>query len=120
MQYLFTAIFTKNEKGLLDVNFPDLPNCRTQGNNMVDAAKKAEAVLSLCLFDMEQHGISIPASRPALCFTREYSFVVSPHPYDFHSAYIGYSVFVFQTFVVGQHFVHNAMLPVYTTRIQTF
>jgi len=63
MQYLFTAIFTKNEKGLLDVNFPDLPNCRTQGNNMVDAAKKAEAVLSLCLFDMEQHGISIPASR---------------------------------------------------------
>jgi len=63
MQYLFTAVFTKNEKGLLDVNFPDLPNCRTQGNNMVDAAKKAEAVLSLCLFDMEQHGIPIPSSR---------------------------------------------------------
>jgi len=60
MQYLFAAVFSKNEEGLLDVHFPDLPNCRTNGSDMIDAAKKAEAVLSICLFDMEQHGAEIP------------------------------------------------------------
>lgn len=63
MQYLFTAVYTTNENDALDVHFPDLPGCRTQGKDMADATKKAEAILSLCLFDMEQHGKPIPTPQ---------------------------------------------------------
>jgi|GEM_PF-196432 len=63
MQYIFTAVFTKDEDNSLLVSFPDLPGCCAQGINMIDAVKKAESVLGLCLFDMEQQGIEIPKSR---------------------------------------------------------
>jgi len=63
MQYLFTAIYTTNSTGTVDVSFPDLPGCYTQGLNMTDAAKKAEAVLCLCLFEMEQYGKAIPSPQ---------------------------------------------------------
>jgi len=63
MQYVYTAVFSKEPNGSLRVSFPDLPGCYAQGSNMVEAVKKAEAVLCLCLFDMEQNGIPIPTSR---------------------------------------------------------
>jgi len=63
MQYIFTAVFTKNPDGSLLVTFPDLPGCSARGATMLDAAKKAESVLSLCLFDMEQQGVAIPKPR---------------------------------------------------------
>lgn len=63
MQYIFTAVFTKDEDDTLLVSFPDLPGCYAQGTSMIDAVKKAESVLSLCLFDMEQQGIKIPEAR---------------------------------------------------------
>ena len=63
MQYLFTAVYSTNEKDGFDVHFPDLPGCRTQGKDMTDATKKAEAILSLCLFDMERHGKPVPSPQ---------------------------------------------------------
>jgi len=63
MQYVFTAVFSKDADQSLLVSFPDLPGCCTAGANMLTAAKKAEAILTLCLFDMEQQGIAIPEAR---------------------------------------------------------
>jgi len=63
MQYIFTAVFTKDDDKTLLVSFPDLPGCYAQGTDMLDAVKKAESVLSLCLYDMELHGIPIPTPR---------------------------------------------------------
>lgn len=63
MQYVFTAVFSKDVDGTLLVNFPDLPGCQAQGKDMITAVQNAESVLRLCLFDMEQHGIKIPKTR---------------------------------------------------------
>jgi len=63
MQYIFTAVFTKDADGLLVANFPDIPGCTAKGPTMLEAVQKAGSVLSLCLFDMEQQGIPIPKAR---------------------------------------------------------
>ena len=63
MQYIFTVVFKKDLKGLINIRFPDLPECRAKGMNMLDAVKKSQSVLSLCLFDMEQQGLMIPEPR---------------------------------------------------------
>ena len=63
MQYVFTAVYTKGEGETLHVSFPDFPECSAQGEGMLDAAKKAETVLHLCLFDMEQQGVLIPKMK---------------------------------------------------------
>jgi len=63
MQYIFTAVFKKDAKGSINIKFPDLPDCRAKGMNMLDAVKKSQSVLSLCLFDMEQQGLAIPEPR---------------------------------------------------------
>jgi len=63
VQYIFTAVFTKDDDNTLLVSFPDLPGCYAQGTSMLDAVKKAESVLSLCLYDMELHDIPIPTPR---------------------------------------------------------
>lgn len=63
VQYVFTAVFTRDEDGSLLVSFPDLPECCALGTDMVDAVKKAEENLTLCLFDMEQRNIPIPEGR---------------------------------------------------------
>ena len=63
MQYVFTAVFTKDVDGTLLVNFPDLPGCLAQGKDMVTAVQNAESVLRLVLFDMEQNGVKVPKTR---------------------------------------------------------
>jgi len=61
MQYVFTAVFTPVKDGSFFVNFPDLPGCQAQGKDLADTIVKAEALLCLCLFDMELHGIEVPS-----------------------------------------------------------
>ena len=63
MQYIYTAVFTKDADGSLIANFPDIPGCTAKGANMLEAVQKAGSVLSLCLFDMEQQGVAIPKAR---------------------------------------------------------
>jgi len=65
MKYAFTAIFTPEDNGLINVVFPDLQGCSTSGDDMSDAIFMAQDVLNLTLYDMEQDGKQIPdASRP--------------------------------------------------------
>jgi len=72
MQYVFTAVFTKDLDGSILVSFPDIPGCYSQGQDMLEAARRAEEVLSYCLFDMEKQGIPIPTPRyPDMIETKE-------------------------------------------------
>ena len=65
MKYIYTAVFTPEESGLIGVDFPDLQGCYTSGDDMADAVYMAQDVLCLTLFDLEQDEKPIPkASRP--------------------------------------------------------
>jgi len=65
MKYTYSAVFTPEENGLFNVNFPDLKNCYTSGDDIADAIYMAQDVLCLTLYDMEQDNIPIPKpSKP--------------------------------------------------------
>ncbi|MCL2280099.1 MAG: type II toxin-antitoxin system HicB family antitoxin [Oscillospiraceae bacterium] len=65
MKYAYPAVFTAEENGLYDVNFPDLEGCSTSGDDIADAIYMAQDVLNLTLYEMEQAKESIPpASSP--------------------------------------------------------
>ena len=64
-KYIYPAIFTKEDDGKFSVLFPDIENCFTGGNDMVDALEMAEDVLCLTLYGMEKDGKAIPA--PSNC-----------------------------------------------------
>jgi antitoxin HicB len=63
MKYVYPAIFVEDE-GSIAVEFPDLKNCFTQGENMVDALEMASDVLSAKLVFMEDNGETIPVPTP--------------------------------------------------------
>lgn len=58
-RYIFPAIISYSEDSYL-VNFPDIENCFTFGENIEDAIDSARDVLELFLYDMEEDGIEIP------------------------------------------------------------
>ncbi len=63
MKYAFPAIFDEDD-GSIAVEFPDLKNCFTQGENTVDALEMASDVLSAKLVFMEDNGEVIPNPTP--------------------------------------------------------
>lgn len=60
-RYIYPAII-KIADDAYDVRFPDLNNCFTFGNSLEDALDSARDVLELCIYDMEQENIDIPAA----------------------------------------------------------
>ncbi|WP_314666149.1 type II toxin-antitoxin system HicB family antitoxin [uncultured Selenomonas sp.] len=65
MKYIYPAIFTEEEDGIL-VDFPDLPNCYTDGANLEEAFENAEDALALALWHLEEERADIPVpSAPA-------------------------------------------------------
>ena len=65
MKYIYPAVFTPDGDGFL-VDFPDLPECYTDGNDMAEAFDNAEDALSLYLWDLEKNSLPIPPpSKPA-------------------------------------------------------
>ena len=65
MKYIYPAIFTEEEDGIL-VDFPDLPNCYTDGANLEEAFENAEDALALALWHLEEECADIPVpSAPA-------------------------------------------------------
>ena len=59
-KYVYPAILIQEENGQYSVNFPDIKNCYTGGDDMADALEMAEDVLCLALYDMEKEGKAIP------------------------------------------------------------
>ena len=45
-EYIYPAIFHKNDDGSFTVTFPDLPGCITEGKTMGDAIKMAQSALT--------------------------------------------------------------------------
>ena len=45
-EYIYPAIFHKNDDGSFTVTFPDLPECITEGKTMGDAIKMAQSALT--------------------------------------------------------------------------
>ena len=61
----YPAIFHKAEEGGFWVEFPDIPECMTQGDEMQQAYEMAVEALGLSLTTMEDAGEEIPrASLP--------------------------------------------------------
>ncbi|MBR3105846.1 MAG: type II toxin-antitoxin system HicB family antitoxin [Clostridia bacterium] len=59
-KYCFPAIIEPDEPGFM-VTFPDIENCFTSGENLVDALEMGEDVLNLMLTHMEDQKEPIPA-----------------------------------------------------------
>ena len=65
MKYIYPAIFTEEEDGIL-VDFPDLPNCYTDCASLEEAFENAEGALALALWHLEEERADIPVpSAPA-------------------------------------------------------
>ena len=60
MKYIYPAIFTEEEDSIL-VDFPDLPNCYTDGATIEEAFENAEDALALALWHLEEERAAIPA-----------------------------------------------------------
>lgn len=60
-KYLFPAVITEEENGLFDVYFPDIPDCYTSGESLMDALYMAEDVLAFTLYTYERDNKTIPS-----------------------------------------------------------
>jgi predicted RNase H-like HicB family nuclease len=66
MKYVYPAVFTKEESGLFSIDFPDVKNCFTGGQDIDDGYKMAEDVLCFTLYEMEREGKALPQSTDPL------------------------------------------------------
>ena len=57
--YIFPAIFTKEDRGI-SIEFPDLPGCLSCADNFRQAFKRAKEALQLHLLGMIQDDEQIP------------------------------------------------------------
>lgn len=62
MKYAYPAIFTPAKEGGYDVKVPDLPGCRTCGDDLADAIFMAEDAVSMWLWAAENKNEPIPAA----------------------------------------------------------
>lgn len=58
--YTYPAVFLQEEKGAYSVDFPDLENCYTCGDDLKDALWMAEDVLAMTLYRYERENREIP------------------------------------------------------------
>lgn len=58
-KYVYPAVFTEEESGY-SINFPDIPGCYTQGEDMTEGMEMANDVLCLRLYHMEKSGEPVP------------------------------------------------------------
>ena len=56
----YPAIFTPEDEGGFSIRFPDLEDCYTCGDDIVDGLIMAEDVLALVLYGYEKDGRDIP------------------------------------------------------------
>ena len=66
MKYVYPAIFTPLGDGAFDVKVPDLPGCRTCGDDLADAIYMIEDAVAMWLWDAETKGESIPTASATL------------------------------------------------------
>lgn len=62
-QYYYFATL-KYDKNDIYVQFPDFPDCFTDGKSEIEAINNAQNILELWLYDMEQKGLQFPKPTP--------------------------------------------------------
>ncbi|HUW63105.1 MAG TPA: type II toxin-antitoxin system HicB family antitoxin [Spirochaetia bacterium] len=60
MKYVYPAVFFPEGDGRYNVRVPDLPGCRTFGDNIADAIDMARDAVSMWLCDAEDKNEPIP------------------------------------------------------------
>ena len=63
-KYVFPAVFTREDNGAYSVNFPDVKNCFTGGEDLAHAIEAAEDVLGTMLTFYEDEHRDIPDPSP--------------------------------------------------------
>jgi len=58
-KYVYPAVFKPEYEGY-SINFPDIPSCYTQGDNLEDGIEMAQDVLALTLYSYELDSKEIP------------------------------------------------------------
>ena len=75
-KYAFPCVMTPEADGGYSVDFPDVPQCYTCGDDLPSALEMAQDVLCLRLYDMEEAGEVIPVpSEPRNVKTEGNEFV---------------------------------------------
>ena len=65
MKYEYPAVISYDyQDKIYYVDFPDMPNCFTDGETLREALDNAEDVLNLMLLDAETQGLVIPEASP--------------------------------------------------------
>lgn len=59
-KYVYPAVFVEEENGVYQVDFPDIKNCFTQGEDLADAVESARDVLCLMLCELEDRQAPFP------------------------------------------------------------
>lgn len=70
MKYIYTATIREDD-GRFYCRVPDIPGCITTGRSLPDAIEMISDALALCLCDMEDEGIQIPAPSAQSEIVRE-------------------------------------------------
>ena len=67
-KYVFPAVFTREDNGSYSVNFPDVKNCFTGGEDLASAIEAAEDVLGtmLTFYEDEHRDIPDPSSLESI------------------------------------------------------
>jgi Uncharacterized conserved protein len=69
-QYVFPAVFTRQEEGL-SISFPDLPGCEATASSTNEGFENAKEALALFLYRMEENHETIPESTEATAIQAE-------------------------------------------------
>jgi predicted RNase H-like HicB family nuclease len=76
MEYVFPAVFHKNEDGSYTITYPDLPGCISEGKNLSNAIYMAESGLKQWLNYLADKKQKIPAaSHPDKVKTNKGEFI---------------------------------------------
>lgn len=60
-RYFYPAIFNYEDKNGITVEFPDFPDCATEGDTEAEALISAREYLGCVLYGMEKYGEVIPS-----------------------------------------------------------
>ncbi len=63
-KYVYPAIFTREDNDQYSVDFPDVKNCFTGGDTLIDAIEMAKDVLAMMLADLEDKALAVPEPTP--------------------------------------------------------
>lgn len=76
-KYVYPAVFTPEPDGGYSVNFPDIENCYTCGDDLASAIEMAQDVLALVLYGYEEKKKKIPKMSDAATIPHKQGEIVN-------------------------------------------